>query len=289
MTNVFILKLFTKGTIENDDYNAQKYCLKHNYASIGWGSEERKSVNEIYEERKNEKSFMTSYNNLCIKMEKGDFVWTQANNARDFKLGKILDEECITVEDKPIIGITRRCEWHDINFDYVPGEIINAYQRRTRTLIQKHRLDKYIDYFEYLYDDNNYTQKLKLDYKKLLHYDDLEDLLGLYLQVEENYFIIPSTCKTSTKFIEYELIKKEECETIKKACVQCKTGETKVNLETIGINDFKNYHIYLSTMKNDEYKGENITTIKTDELWDWAKKNKTLLPGRIQKYIEICN
>lgn len=287
MTNVFILKLFTKGTIEND-YASQKYCLDNNYASIGWGSDEQKTVTEIFEERKNDKSFMTSYNNLCRKMKEGDFVWTQANNARDFKLGKILDEECITVKDKPIIGITRRCEWHDINFDDVPGEIINAYQRRTRTLIQKHNLNEnIINYFEYIYNPNKDTQKL--DYEKLLHYDDLEDLLGLYLQVEENYFIIPSTCKTSTKFIEYELIKKEEDETIKKACVQCKTGETKVNLETIGINDFKNYHIYLSTMKNDEYKGENITTIKTDELWDWAKKNKTLLPGRIQKYIEICN
>ena len=294
--NIFILKLFTRGTNEHDA-GAQDYCFENNLASIGWGLKEENLDGDespetllkmTYDKYQNDSNFKTSSNNLS-KMKPGDFVWTQYNDARDFRLGKIKYDKCFVDTNKLIIGLSRHCEWHTVDFNDVPGEIINSYQRKSRTLIMKHNLDNFQEYFEYLYDPQSTLNK-KLDYQQLFHYDDLEDLLGLYLQVEENYYILPSTNKTSTKLIEYELRKKEKDGTIKKACVQCKTGDAVVDDTIFEIEDFNDYHIYISTMKNDNYdpKGTNVTTIHTDKLWAWAKEHRDLLPGRINKYIDIC-
>ena len=117
----------------------------------------------------------------------------------------------------------------------------------------------------------------------------MEDLLGLYLQKEKGYFIIPSTNKSSTKLIEYELRRKNNGK-IEKSCVQCKTGTSIVEDDIFKDEEFKDYKIYISTINNDNYdnKRDNVKTIYTDDLWNWAKDNKELLPERIQKYIEIC-
>ncbi len=303
--NIFIVKLFTKGTYEYVQ-GAQEYCFSHKppLVAIGWGVEENDIINIkdvedfVYKKHKDSKGFITAYNHISKNMKKGDFVWTQYNNGRNFMLGKITDDKCFIDKRNPLIGFARHCEWRPIDYNDVPGEIINSYQRRTITLFKKHNLKNFEEYFNYLYyGSENYVLTKKQDYKQLLHYDDLEDLLGIYLNkaIDEKtgekyeYYIIPSTNKISTKLIEYEL-RRETNGIIEKACVQCKTGNSSVPEDFFKLEEFKDYHIFISTMKNENYdsKGTNVTTILTDTLWNWAKKNKTLLPGRIQKYIDIC-
>ena len=49
-----------------------------------------------------------------------------------------------------------------------------SYQRRTITLFMKHNLHDFEEYFNYLYSGDCSLNK-RLNYKQLLHYDDLED------------------------------------------------------------------------------------------------------------------
>lgn len=301
--NIFIVKLFTSNTYESE-YNAQDYCFEKNRVAIGWGLQEnmingketpeelvQMNINYNYKYCKESLSrFKTALKNIKDKMKKGDFIWTQNNDGRNFRLGKVTDDAPFIDKDNLLIGLSRHCEWHTIDYNDVPGEIINSYQRRTITLFMKHNLHDFEEYFNYLYSGDCSLNK-RLNYKQLLHYDDLEDLLGIYLQKHKDfqYYLFPSSNKISTKLIEYEL-RREKNGKIEKACVQCKTGDSIVDESFFKLNEFKDYRIYISTMKNDNYdkKGKNVKTIFTDELWEWAKNNKNLLPGRIQKYIEIC-
>lgn len=297
MSDIYRIKLFTKSS-EGEHDGDQKYCIDNNLVAIGWGLVDEPNISvEEYEKRVqdqhgHESNFKVSFNNMK-KMKENDFVWVEIN-ARDYRLGKIKSDYYIINDkenpEKCRMGLTRKCEWKKINFNDVPGEIINSCAQRGCTLIQKRNLDdSFKEYFEYLYDEKDYQGSCNLNYKKLLHYDDLEDLLGLYLQKEEGYYIIPSTNKSSTKLIEYELRRIKDNQ-LQKACVQCKTGTSTVNDDIFNDKDFKSYNIYVSTINNDNYdnKGNNVTTVYTDTLWNWAKENRELLPDRLQKYLKIC-
>ena len=216
--NIFIIKLFTKGTYEYEQ-GAQEYCFGHKppLVAIGWGLE-KSEINDnenleslVLKKHKDSSKFWTAYNHLK-NMKNGDFIWTQCNNGRNFMLGKVTDDNCFIDKNNPLIGFARYCEWHTIDFNDVPGEVINSYQRKNRTLIMKHNLYDFEEYFNYLYNSSNYKLTKKLNYNKLLHYDDLEDLLGIYLQKHEDfqYYIIPSSNKISTKLVEYELRREKE-------------------------------------------------------------------------------
>ena len=55
------------------------------------------------------------------------------------------------------------------------------------------------------------------------------------------------------------------------------------------IDNVKNYKIFISTFRDDDYSkyGTNVKTIKNEELGQWAKENKNILPERIKNYIQI--
>lgn len=182
------------------------------------------------------------------------------------------------------MGPVRAVEhWKKIEFNDVPGKVISSFVGIGTTL-QRIRVDNnFKEYCKWLYEDKTYQlNKSFFDYRALLHSDDLEDLLGLYLQKELKYYIIPSTNKQGTKLIEYELVRDDGT----KACVQCKIGNSKVD-DTI-FQEFKDYDkIYITTMNDESYdrKGSNVQTIRLKTLEEWAMNNKEILPQRIQNYI----
>ena len=103
------------------------------------------------------------------------------------------------------------------------------------------------------------------------------------MQKKFEYYILPSTNKQGSKLIEFELRNNYG----EKACIQCKIGASTVGKEIF--DEFKNYKIFISTFRDDDYSkyGTNVKTIKIDELCQWAKENKNILPERIKNYIQI--
>lgn len=267
---------------EHKEENDRKYCIDNNILAIGWGN----SLVDTFEEYKNalqeqkiSRGQKTSLNNI-LNIKVDDFVWTQ-KDGRTFLLGKVTSDIFIDTARKRI-GPTRKCLWKYIDFDDVPGKVLSCFVGFGTTLQKVDTDNNFQKYCEWLYANKN--AEISLDsYKSLLHSDDLEDLLGLYLQKQFKYYILPSTNKQGSKLIEYEL----RNDNGEKACIQCKIGGSTVGKEIF--EEFKNYKIFISTFRDDDYDkyGNNVKTIKMDTLCEWASKNTNILPERIKNYIKI--
>ena len=285
--NIYRVKLFTQKSGEHAESQHRQYCIKNNIFAIGWPIENINTISEYeqvcYNKYASFQGFKISYNNLK-KMQINDFVWTQ-QDGRTYLLGQVKSEIYID-KNQPDMGPVRAVEhWKEIDFDDVPGKVISSFVGIGKTL-QRICVDNHFkEYCKWLYKDKSYKLNKDLfNYKALLHSDDLEDLLGLYLQKEFNYYIIPSTNKQSTKLIEYELVKEDGT----KACIQCKIGNSKVS-DAI-FEEFKYHNIFIATIDDELYddKGENVKTIKLKILEEWAMKNKAILPQRIRNYMFPC-
>ena len=284
------VKLFTDRETHKDD---KEYCLnkEHPLIGIGWGDEQCLDINDYMskiapENELRDKNFRAPYRCMC-NMTNGDYIWTKIDGL-NYALGKIQGDLFINT-DRPRMGAVRVCEWKNIDFDDVPGKITNYFVGGGRTLVEMNISKSLEEYCKWLYCGKKGIVK-DINLNDLIHYDDLEDLLGLYLQ-SKGYYIYPSTNKLAAKSIEYELIHKD---TGKRACVQCKTGDDIVGDEIFDL--FKDYEIFISTTLDKSYEnyskredGKGVTTVYTDILWEWAFSNKNLLPKRIQNYINIIN
>lgn len=285
---VYRIKLFTDR--ENHDSD-KEYCLEHNLVAIGWGLNNVDNVNTYKNLIRNEytsKGFKSSFNKIC-GMNIGDYVWTKVDGM-DYRLGKIISDMFLLPDYKDgRMGLTRKCEWRKVEFNDVPGKILSCFLVGY-TLTGVKMDEDFEKYCKWLYDGKKPEDKIIIsNYKNLLHSDDLEDLLGIYLQAHgdnngEKYIIIPSTNKQSTKYIEYELLNSKG----EKACVQCKIGNSSVDSPIF--EKFKNYKIFICTLnENKNYDADNVEVIRVDTLWNWAKEHNYLLPDRIKNYITLTN
>ena len=243
MQNFYGIKLLTKREYfenENGELYCQKYCFENNYISIGYQTDGHPEIDtkENYENfYKNDTKWQHLYKRFS-EINKDSYIWVK-KDARTYYLGKITDTVPSIPKDNWIqkIGLVRKCIWvKNIEFDEIPGCIINQFSGRNKTLWQIRKIsDSIKKYCTWLYEtkindinQNIVSLNLKGCIKELIHYDDLEDLVGIYLQVHgykdtgEKYIIHPSTNKLSTKTIEYELRSYNG----KKAGVQCKTGDS---------------------------------------------------------------
>ena len=292
LPDFYRIKLLTKSSGHTEEQ--REYCFKNNLFAIGWPiNDSVNSVEEYLEYAKNEYSQDTfnklyySYNNLN-RMKINDFIWVQ-KDSRNYYLGQVDSEISYTDEHIHDIGLTRRCsKWKHIDFDDVPGIVTSYYAGPGKVLEYCKSINESDDIKQYcvwLYNDKNYNIAITNGIN-LLHYEDLEDLMGLFLQFGyegTKYYIHPSTNKLSTKAIEYEL----RNESGEKFGIQCKIGKSKVNEKTLRTLINNGYRIFVCTYGSEEYNNKSITKIPINELWDWAKKHEGLLPKRIKNYINI--
>lgn len=317
--NIFKFNLFSyniKITNENkhdkDEYKT--YCINNNILGWGWvfcgNSECGNSLDVYYQNYKDDKikkgekctSLTKAYKQIkCMK--EGDYVWTCVKG--EWYLGKISgDFNFHSPEGYPEFGMLRGCVWKPItNQDLIPGNIL-TYSRNDRTVRCVETNDSFIQYCQYLYGDLSEEPK-NLNFWDLVHYEDLEDIVGLYLQKEKDYLVYPSTNKMGTKDYEYMLVQKTE--PYKTAIIQCKNnsciGEDNWEKFERG-EEYKGYQIYILTVKEDKHPKEKyseypetemfrwsfdnrIFVFNKNKLKEWAKTNSKILPQRIEKYLNI--
>ncbi len=231
-------------------------------------------------------------------------------------------EQIIREQNYESINVHRMVEkWYFCKDYEVPGKVINNFNT-SKTVNGVH--DSLWKYCAFLYqrkeaeDQKKEMPKeipFKTDnekfetFKNLLHYEDTEDLPGIWLQQKRAYLIFPSTNKQATKDFEYILIKKDGT---KKAIIQCKSGGDDIDLEIF--DDYKKeYDIYLFVVdgclkrnnREVHLKDENILEIKDYDidypeskdfqiykvdlkyLFAWARENKNILTDRIRHYLDI--
>lgn len=290
--------------------------------------EDKKKEGKLYS---NKKSWSTARNIFFeMKEDQNNFIWTQ-EAGDSYYLGKITDNEIRWYggkyrseleeklkeyrnnggDEKGVIdlkkfGLWRSCNWRKRNFDDVPGNVVASLSAQgTMSRISTEDQKAFYTYCHYLYDETIPADKLS--FWDLVHYDDLEDLVGLYLQTHD-YYIFPSTNKQGTKNYEFKLVRADGSNT---AIIQCKNN---ADIPWKTLDEYKKEDIYVFSVK-ESYgpKEENPRTPDSNNIcprtWDmgwqssdkegrikmfdakkleeWVRTNAAIMPMRIQKYLEM--
>lgn len=277
----------------------RKLCLTNGIVGVGWQIDYTKEPIdwETYEKEatkiyydKGDKSWRPAINAIHNRMKLDDLIWT-----RDWQgvyyVGRITSDwyydtsrDC---EQADMINV-RKCDWQKVGtIEAVPGKIVNSFiPARTVQRVTGDTIEIFSKYIYNKISGNQFYQIKIADNSSifsLLSSDDCEDILGLYLQLNRNYMIVPSSCKSDTMNYEYELIDRANGQ---KAVVQVKNGDVNLNIKDYSDIDSK---IYLFTTKGN-YIGkltENIEFMESDKMEKFVFEMTNLMPQKIKNWIEI--
>lgn len=255
------------------------------------------------------KGFSTAMN-VIEHMEKNDLIWTRRNNT--YYLCRVTSNEkyhCpknkkklleylknrkvnITYEEAEINDIWHfvECEFYEIGTEEaVLGTIVNNMKVGGTTQGFKKNREIVLEFSKSVFNEKfkkNYY-KINIPKDKWSYFwsgmlaEELEELVGLYLQIKKEYGIYTSTCKDDTKQYEFVLFEKD---TGKKVYLQVK--EHDINLEKY--NDItKNNLLYIFSNNDTEYENKtNVIRITKMELQTFIEENKKILPDKIIRWLK---
>ena len=184
----------------------------------------------------------------------------------------------------------RPCRWFPAGeADSVPGKVLNAL-RAGRTLQRVwDKWDKTASFYsKCLYNERCGRQIYDLsghdapDLLTLVGPEDCEDIVGIYLQEERGYRMIPSTCKHDTVKTEFILKNREG----KRANVQVKQEDKPLDMDDY--NDPSCDWFLFNTQG--QYKGSEhpqVHCLSPHDMCEFAFNNRTLMPERILRFIRF--
>ena len=268
--------------------------MQRGIAGIGWPiSKKPQDLAEYIELASSEFKSSVSSISFAVNPKIDDLFW-----ARDpsgvYYLGKI--NGTWSYSDHPDdleLDIPNQipCSWMKVgNEENVPGKIIACF--RPRRTFQAIRDEKMEDFSKWLYNKlskENYYE-IEMDsfhnmnsdtFFKMISSDDCEDIVGLYLQIQENYCLIPSTCKSDTTG--YEFILKHR-QTKKTAAAQVKQGL--INLDDTLSHSADTIYLF-STLGQVSFEKDNIIPLDKEELYHFILSNKDLLPNKILYWFNL--
>ena len=170
----------------------------------------------------------------------------------------------------------------------VAGKIINSFIPR-KTVQQIHNTTALL-FSQIVYNKcsgcNHYEINMgkNIDIFSLLSAEDLEDVVGLYLQLERDYALIPSSRgrRDDTIKYEYELLNKKG----EKAFVQTKSGNIIINPDDYKESDGK-YFLFSPAGYKYEVKSDTIETLPKSIIEEFLKKYKERLPLNIKVWLNF--
>lgn len=253
---------------------------------MSWNSYEKKAQ-ECY--RGNIKTWKRHMDFLCKRLATGDFVWIRDKHAQ-FYLGVIegpweyVDHEENVAAD--LVNV-RRCKWKPFGITAAPGSVQEA-RGLFRCIIDSENYEPVLNYSTLLYYGalSGNRSLLTGDGGTLFTWlspSACEDFVGLYLQSERGYSMIPTTCKQSTKRFEFSLIHRDTGE---EAAVQVKKGRScNLNLESYK-NDAFQVFVFVHGGKYRGVKPENVEIVSASDLIGFAQRKRTILPPTIRVWVD---
>ena len=280
--------------------NPFKFCKQKSIVGIGWPLDK-----ENLEKFKKESNF-ENYKKLVLEQYNKDTGLKKAINC----YSEIEKDDLIWARDRDnifyICRVTGKWEYSYENdnkvndiFSYfsveyvkvgtveeVPGKVVNSF--RANATLQRIHGESIFEMTKKIYNkkSNNKLYEIKKieDFLNFLLPEDVEEIVSLYLQLEKNYLIYTSTNKINTAKYEFVMISRDGKE---KCCIQVKTGNTTLDPENYIYLTENNVKVYLFTLEG--YKRENINNViclKKEEILDFIKNNKEILPSRIKYWME---
>lgn len=268
-----------------------EFCRDKELVGLGWALPNRpKTIDEaIIKGREIYKgsNFKTDMNNLK-KLKKDDLVWALGEHS--YYIGRILDEKYKYVENDFDICNARNCKYYEVGeIENVPGKVVSSFYGRGYTIRSiPDNEDKTIEnisklIFNKVSKEEYYKVNLKKDFWLLLSDQDIEEIIGLYLQIEKNYKIYITSKRKATKKYEFIMVNEKN----ERAAVQVKSGNTPLNYRDY-LND--EYKIFLFSVCG-EYGGvpssNKIEIIEKKDIEKFLIKRKELLPKNIKYWIEL--
>jgi len=249
---------------------------------------------EIEAKEKYEESQWQKHLRFLLELQIGDFLWIRDKKG-EFYLGTIDGPWKYIAEGENMranLFNVRGCAWRGpFKATDVPGELHEArglYKRIKgpqpyAELLRCSRL---------LYEPgSNYAilpdaDAIRDDLFMYLSPNTCEDLVGLYLQNERGYSMIPTTCKQSSKRFEFRLIHRTSGEP---AAAQVKKGKSCI----INLSEYKDDGIQVFVfLHGGHYEGdlpENVEVISESTLTKFADDNRAFLPGTIKNWLDLTN
>ncbi len=280
--------------------NPFKFCKQKSIVGIGW------PLNKENLEKFKKESNFENYKKLVLEQYNKDTGLKKAINC----YSEIEKDDLIWARDRDnifyICRVTGKWEYSYENdnkvndiFSYfpveyvkvgtveeVPGKVVNSF--RPNATLQRIHGESIFEMTKKIYNkkSNNKLYEIKKieDFLNFLLPEDVEEIVSLYLQLEKNYLIYTSTNKIDTAKYEFVMISRDGKE---KCYTQVKTGNIKLDPEDYINLTENNVKVYLFTLEG--YKRENINNViclKKEEILDFIKNNKEILPSRIKYWME---
>lgn len=272
----------------------KKFCFDNNVVGIGWRApvsgpfqtpEQYISAAAVW--YKDSQSWKIAVNAFCYNVAIDDLIWARDNQG-NYYLGKITGDW--SYQDLPInleadILNVRPCIWQKVGTaDAVPGKVASSFfSRRTIQRVHDETVRLYSEFI--ISDQGRVLQESTLEERSyqndifsIMSPDDCEDLVGLYLQYDLDYLLVPSSCKISTLTYEYSLVNKA---TGKPAVVQVKLGSVDINFDDYASIETD---IYLCTTQG-HFLGQpkaNQHIIEPKQLLDFLSRRTSILPAKIR-------
>jgi hypothetical protein len=271
--------------------NPQEFCISNKIAGIGWPvNTKREKLNKTQFEklcRSKYGKLPGSVNAMVNRMSIGDYIWTRKGN-QEYFLGKIVSDWAYENADdfvtNDVVNYRKVEEWKSKGeIDKIPGKVVSAF-RATSALqqIDSDAIRHISDFIWNGYKPEEMNQKL--DFFDLIGDQELEDLVGIYLQMAKDYIIIPSTCKSDTALIEFSLIHKK---TGNSAYLQVKSGNSFADLKPLLEKKGQVYYFQKDKVEREEYK--KLIHISEAEILEFIKNHQAILPENIKVWLNFCN
>ena len=279
-----------------------KFCIDNKIVGVGWSIDNIGANRNIpiswadYSSKAEEKywpednGWRPAVRALYERMNEDDLIWTR-DASNNYYLGRIrspwrydTSQEC---GDADFVNI-RDCDWFKVGAeDKVPAAIVNRFVlgRAVQAMDSDNTAVRTFSIFKAAeqWPDTYEHEALAGDIFDWLPAEDCEDALAIYLQMKRNYYLVPSTCKKSTKTYEFILIDRETGES---AAAQVKSGQVALNID--GYAEIDTNKIFLFATSGN-YSGKpdlKVEIIDPTIIRNFIYEHKELMPEKIQFWIE---
>lgn len=290
---LYRMHLKTEGILDRKELI--NFCIEENKLAIGWSC--------LYEEHniENFKDYINvaqevyksipSAINYFQNVQKDDLIWTRDLEGF-YYICRVLNEAQSYCDFGNDIGSIIPVEKYKVDTN-VPGKIVNCFcPSRTIQRINDKSMHIYSKMlFNELSGKKIYDiEETQFDLLKMLHPLDLEELIICYLQIRYNYYLSKNSVanKDTTINVECELYSKD-INNPYSVVVQVKSGEAEVDILNYKryIEEGKKVFLFLEN-QNYQFEMDGLINITREDIIDFVKENKMILPSCIKYWIKFC-
>lgn len=284
--------------IKSGGVDPVKFCLKHSVVGIGWPVSRVPKTPDEYmrygqEEYRNkgDKGWFKAANAICYRMKVGDLVWCR-DSLGCYYLGRISGEwEYRNTPEYKAAKIfnVRPCNWFKEETT-VAGGIVRRFipsatvQRIDNDTVKLFSIVVYNKHNQCAGKSIFIPNSPKPDVFSLLWPEDLEDIVGLYLQRTKKLKFIPSSRsrRNTTIAYEFELV---DPGTKRNAYVQVKSGNEKLDPTPYYLTS-GDFYLFSPAGYIKPSKQDNVICLDRTTIESFLAAERDWLPLNIRRWLD---